>query len=153
MEKWTAFLSHLTIFCIITQSSPAPVRFDDWNSGFFLESLYNCFLSNHELLTHIPTFPLSSKDFWHHPLFPTLNFLCFSFSIYLASSSTFFCPSILHLFVVPVLVYMGLLRASGMEEGVVFSESFWFTYVCGRLRRSEGFSCRFWTTDDLFYCF
>jgi len=43
---------YLTIFCIMTQSSPAPVRIDDQYSGFFFESLYNFFLSNHELLTH-----------------------------------------------------------------------------------------------------
>jgi len=29
MEKWTASLSHFTILCIMTQFSPAPVRFDD----------------------------------------------------------------------------------------------------------------------------
>ena len=34
MEKWTAFLSHFTIICIMTQSSPAPVRFDDKYSIF-----------------------------------------------------------------------------------------------------------------------
>jgi len=69
IKKWTAFLSYLTILCIMTQFSPAPVRFDDYYSGFFFESLNNFFLSNHELLTHIPTFPLSPEDFLHHPLF------------------------------------------------------------------------------------
>ena len=125
MEKWTAFL-HLTIICIFTQSSPAPVHFNILVL-FLSRYITTSFPSTNYL--HTSHFPLSPKDFLHHSLF--LQIFCASFFPFVWPPRRTFVVLLSSTSFRSVLGYMGLLRASGMEEGVASGQNFRFMYVCG----------------------